>query len=163
MPEWLPPLMLLSDYQGNWEIYIQALYKHFHHDFITRHLLFQGIKISLKRYPLEQGKEATFWHLISEGKVESERIPDLRRCERIRWPRPIIENSTDVMIKCWKNQRKGETRVCIWLEEEDYLVILAERKGYLLLWTAYLVTENHQKRKLQKEYENYYNPKPHKR
>jgi hypothetical protein len=29
--------------------------------------------------------------MIQEGRTEDERTPDLRRCERIRWPRPIIE------------------------------------------------------------------------
>ncbi|MNH30689.1 hypothetical protein D3C79_909980 [compost metagenome] len=44
-------------------------------------------RLGLKRHPVIQGKEATFWHMISEGNDEAERLPDLRRCERIRWPR----------------------------------------------------------------------------
>jgi hypothetical protein len=102
---------------------------------------------------MEQGKEATFWHLISEGKVEGERLPDMRRCERIRWPRPIIEHADEPVIKIWENKRKRETRICIWFEDVEYLVVLASRKGYVLLWTAYPVTWAHTKRKLQKEYE----------
>jgi hypothetical protein len=39
------------------------------------------------------------------------------------------------------------------VEEAEYLVVLAERKGYVLLWTAFPVTEPHRKRKLQQEYE----------
>jgi hypothetical protein len=31
--------------------------------------------------------------------------------------------------------------------------VLAERNGCLLPWTAYLITEEHRRRKLQKEYE----------
>jgi len=155
IPEWLPSLVLFSDYDGNWEKYVEVLYEYFKNDFIRQRTLFQGIKLSLKRYPMSQGKEATFWHLISEGKTEEDRIPDLRRCERIRWPRPIIKNSKETSIKLWKNQRRGETRICLWLEDQEYIVILAERKDYVLLWTAYMVTENHRKRKLQKEFENY--------
>jgi hypothetical protein len=113
------------------------------------------VRLALKRHPVIQGKEATFWHLISEGKGEEERLPDLRRCERIRWPKPIIEHSDEATIKVWGNERKGEKRVCLWLEQEEYLVVLAERRGYILLWTAYLVKEKHRKVKLQKEYETY--------
>ena len=160
VPDWLPSLVLFSAYEGNWEKYVEVLYEYFKQDFIQKRTSFEGIKLRLKRYPLSQGKEATFWHLISEGKTEEDRIPDLRRCERIRWPRPIIINAKDSRIKFWKNQRRGETRICLWLEDQEYIVILAERKDYVLLWTGYMVTENHRKRKLQKEFENYHKNNP---
>lgn len=38
---------------------------------------------------MADGKEATFWHMIQEGRIEEDRTPDIRRCERIRWPKPI--------------------------------------------------------------------------
>jgi hypothetical protein len=153
--DWLPELVLLESVKGNWENYLEAIYDCFKQDFIDNRPVFEGKKLALKRHPLSLGKEATFWHLISEGRTEEERVPDMRRCERIRWPKPIIENSRDTVIKCWKNVRRGKTRICLWLEQHDYLLVLAERKGYLLLWTGYLVIKHHQKRKLQKEYEKY--------
>jgi hypothetical protein len=110
---------------------------------------------------MEQGKEATFWHMISEGHDEQNRTPDLRRCERIRWPRAIIEHSTDPAVKVWTNQRTGrgrgaaERRILLWVEEEEYLVVLAQRPGYILPWTAYLVREEYSKRKLRREYETF--------
>jgi hypothetical protein len=152
LPDWLPPLVLLEGYAGNWEQYLEALYDYFKKDFIESRPSYQGTKLALKRHPVIQGKEATFWHFISEGGNEADRIPDLRRCERIRWPRPVIENASEPIIKIWGNERKGETRICLWLESQDYLIILAKRKDYILPWTAYLVTQPHQKRKLQQEY-----------
>ena len=154
-PIWLPPLVLLNDYGGNSEAYLEAVYTIFKEDFIDSKPTFQGIRFSLKRHPLFQDKEATFWHVTSEGRQETERTPDFRRCERICWLRPIIENAEDPAIKVWENERKGEKRICLWLEIKEYLVILAKRDGYVLLWTAYLVTQPHQQRKLQKEYEAY--------
>jgi hypothetical protein len=154
-PDWLPPLVLLADYGGDWFRYVAALYAFFKQDFVDSQPVFEGVSLALKCHPMSQGKEATFWHLISEGGEEEERLPDLRRCERIRWPRPITEHSTDALIKVWENKRRGETRVCLWLECCEYLVVLARRRGYVLLWTAYLVTRSHQKQKLQKEYEAY--------
>jgi hypothetical protein len=114
------------------------------------------MKLAVKRYPLaDDGKEVTFWHIISEGKTEDNRLPDLRRCERIRWPRPIIEHSEYPKIKLWENERRGEKRICIWFEEVEYLVVLAKRKDYILFWTAYPVLRDHRKKKLNKEYEEY--------
>lgn len=153
--DWLPSLVLLEEYGGDWNRYMTALYDFFKHDFIETTPSFKGIKLALKRHPVIQGKEATFWHLISEGKVEEDRIPDMRRCERIQWPRPIIEHAGEEKVKVWENERKGESRICLWLEDKEYMVILARRKGYLLLWTAFMVTEDHTKRKLRKEYEAY--------
>jgi hypothetical protein len=43
----------------------------------------------------------------------------------------------------------------LWLETQEYLVILADREEYILPWTAYVVDRPHQKRKLQKEFEEY--------
>jgi hypothetical protein len=144
--------VLLQDYSGNWTEYLEALYGFFQQDFAGRVLQFGGVRLVLKRHPIIDGKEATFWHLISEGAREADRLPDLRRCERIRWPRPIIENFHDSCIKVWENERKGEARVCLWLEENEYLVVLALRRGYVILWTAYPVVEDHRKAKLRKEY-----------
>ncbi len=154
-PAWLPPLVFFSDYSGNWEAYLEAIYDYFKQDFVDSKPMFRGMRLGLKRHPMEQGKEATFWHMIQQGKHEDERIPDFRRCERIRWPRPIIEHNEEGTIKVWWNKRKGGQRICLWFEQEDYLVILADRGNYILPWTAYLVKKPHQQRKLQKEYEKY--------
>ena len=63
----------------------------------------------------------------------------------------MIEHEAHPAVKLWKNKRGAETRIVIWLEADNYLVILSERKGYILPWTAYLVEQGHQKRKLQRE------------
>lgn len=155
--EWLPGLILFSDHDGDWNRYLATIYEAFRTQFIVSSPEFRGIRLGLKRHPMIRGKEATFWHMISEGSVEEERLPDFRRCERIRWPRPVIEHEAHPAVKLWKNKRGAETRIVIWLEAENYLVILSERKGYILPWTAYLVEQGHQKRKLQREFENYQN------
>lgn len=152
---WLPELVLFETYGGDWEQYLDALYTFFGNDFVQSQPLFRGQRLGLKRHPLSQGKEATFWHLISEGKDEEERLVDLRRCERIRWPRPTIEHAGEPTIKIWETERRREKRICLWLEAEEYLVVLALRNGYLLPWTAFMVSQPHEIRKRQKEYEAY--------
>jgi len=158
-PEWLPPLVMLSDHDGDWLSYLNTIYDFFKQDFVDSKPVYQGRRLGLKRYPMAQGKEATFWHMIQKGTIEEDRTPDLRRCERIRWPKPIIEHDADTAIKVWANQRRGEQRICLWLEQEDYLVILADRGKYILPWTAYMVKQPHRQRKLQKEYDIFWQNK----
>lgn len=150
---WLPPLVLLDESGGEWDRYVEKVYEYFKHDFIDHKPIFRGRRLGLKRHPLSQGKEATFWHFTSEGPDEPNRIPDLRRCERIRWPRPIIELGDAKGVKVWTSIRNNELRIHLWLESKDYLVVLADRGDYLLPWTAYPVTRDHTRRKLQKDYE----------
>jgi hypothetical protein len=156
---WLPPLVLLHDHQGDWDTYEDVLYGHFCDDFVARPPSFRGRRIGLKRFPLDKGKEATFWHLISEGQVEAERLPDMRRCERIRWPRPMIHNSESNSLRIWRQERRGEQRVAIALCDFTYVVILAERPGqngiYHLPWTAFCVEQPHQRSKLEKEWQKF--------
>jgi len=158
--DWLPPPVLFSDYAGDWDRYLETIYSYFRQDFIESKPIFQGRRLGLKRLPIAHGKEATFWHMIQEGGVEEDRTPALRRCERIRWPRPIIEHDFDPAIKVWRNRRGREERVCLWFVPEDYLVILADRGNYILPWTAYPVDKPHRLRKLQKEYDEYWGKNP---
>lgn len=152
-PDWLPPLVLFDSYGGDWTRYLEEIYDLFRLDHVLYSPRFRGAALRLKRHPIIDGKEATFWHLISEGNLEDERVPDFRRCERICWPRQIIEHADDSAISVWENKRGAEKRTLLWLEEEDYLVVLAERAGYNLLWTAYMVPQEHRQAKLRREYE----------
>ncbi len=106
------------------------------------------------KHDLLNGKEITFWHIVSEGDVEAERIPNLRRCERIRWPRPIIEHFNNEEIKIWENDKNRSKRVYLWLDSMDYLVVLVKRHTYYLLLTAFPIEHEHYRRKLQKEYDD---------
>jgi len=152
---WLPPLVYASDYGNNWNTYVRTLYRFFTTDFIESRPELGGQPVNLVNEPLQDGKHVTFWHIISEGPDETSRLPNYRRCERIRWPRPVIEHTEDQGITIWENKRHGQKRVCIWLENADYLVILTKRSKYLLLLTAYPIDEAHTRRKLRKEYEDY--------
>ncbi len=156
-PGWLPNLVLISDYDGDWDKYIETLYRFFRRDFFESKPSFRNVSVGITKHPYSQGKEATFWHLISEGKIEEERIPDFERCKRIRWPRAIIENYSDSVVQVWETMRGREKRILLRFifEKDNYLVVLAEHKGMILLITAYLVTWQSQKRKLQQEFERY--------
>lgn len=134
--------------------YINRVYEVFKNDFIDNKPNFCK-KVGLKRHPLRNEREATFWHFTTEGEIEDEREIDISRCERIRYPKNIIENFNDESVKCWKNERKGNTNILLYFEAENYLVVLSDRGEYVLPWTAYIVNYKNQREKLLKEYEKF--------
>jgi len=155
-PDWLPALESFEDYHNNWEHYVDVLYEFYENDFIHNKFQFKSKTVNTRRLPYTDGKDRTFWHIIQEGKNEDDRIPDFRRCERIRWPKPIILNYKDSQIKLWNYQKrkiKGtKTRTYIWFNNE-FLVILEPRSKYVLFITAYPTNRSHSIRKLEKEFQ----------
>lgn len=157
MDDWLPPLIMFDDYNGNWDAYLEVIYQSFLRDFFYSKPSFCNKKVGLKRHPIIYGKEATFWHFISKGREESDRYPDIRRCERIDWIKPIIEaynpnRFQTSKIKTWEEYRKNERRIVISLHDFSYMVIIADRGDYVLPWTAYFNEFEHQRKKQEKKF-----------
>lgn len=154
---WLPPLVTLDQHGGDWPTYLTAIYALFTRDFLASKPRFPGKRMGLKRLPIRDGKEATFWHLVSEGKVEEERLPDLRRCERIGWPRPMIDELTafrrgGARVHCWVQPRPGVRRIVIAAQDFSYVVILDDRGDFVLPWTAFYVHHTHQRDRFRREW-----------
>ncbi|MCA2979911.1 MAG: hypothetical protein INH37_16675 [Myxococcaceae bacterium] len=101
------------------------------------------------------GKDATFWHFVTEGKIEDKRTPDRSRIERIAWPRAILVelNAREPRVFTWRDNRPGPQRWLVTLDDFSYLVVVEERSEYALPWTAYPVTHDHQRLKLRREYD----------
>jgi hypothetical protein len=153
MGGWLPALVRLSHCGGDWERYLELIYQAFRTDFVETKPSMAGIRCGLRHPEMVEGRENTFWHIISEGLTEAERIPDLRRCERIRWPRPVIESVGSNRIRCWRYKRNRDRRISIALEDFTYLVVLVDRRSYVLLLTAFPVEGERRREKLRREYE----------
>lgn len=152
----LPDKILFSSY-SNINDFGEAVYQIFKKDFVDTKPTFRGIRLGLKRRPLIEGKEYTFYHFTTKGKDENNRTPDIKRMERITFPRPMIDNSEHSYLKVWRNKRRGKKRILIFHEAERYLIILDDRGDFILPWTAYYIEYNNRKRKLLKEYEAYKN------
>lgn len=152
-----PKLNLPPDifpYTGDWDTYLDELHTIFIETLSNRKVLFSGLPVSLRKNPTYKDKSFTFWHLISEGEKEEERIPDIRRCERLAWIHWIIENAaTSDDIFCWENKRGTHNHIVIWFDKENYVVILEKRKSYFLLKTAYF-TKPHRASTFRKERDN---------
>jgi hypothetical protein len=157
----LPLIIELNDFGGNYASYIDAVYEIFHNDFIKHKAHFGSHELKMKFNPIFQDRAYTFYHMTHEGEVESERLPDLRRCERIGWAKPSVENVEIWNLRFWRQSRKNsENRVCILRDVEgdyDYFVVLEVRETYVLLWTAFISTHSHETRRKLKEYEAWKN------
>ena len=161
---WLPALEYFDDYGNDWPTYESALYNIFKEDFLDSYPFYKKIRVKVKHYPIEYGKEEAFFHTTCKDYTGGgERVPDFRRCERIRWIRAFIENYNCDPTQCegcegvkvWNEPYKGKTRVHLLLEEERYMVILEKRDGYYLLITAFYLDYDNALNKQLKHYEQY--------
>lgn len=156
-----PPELLPFD--GDWERYEERVYEMFLDTFVRAEVRFHGVKVKAQYRPETRGKGYSFWHVVSEAphsgnRNEEDRIPDLRRCERIAWIPWAIEHASNGAegFSWWENRRGRDTRVVIWVEAWDFVVILAKRRDYYLLKTAYCDLKPHRKRTFEKEREAFW-------
>lgn len=149
--DWLPAVYTLADAGGDWKSYIEVVYGTFRKDFVMSQPKFEGKAVVCRRDPIYDGKEAGFWHCTSTGDNEEEREPDLRRCERMAWPRAIIENCGDSRVQSWSTNRRGGWRSYLWFNE-DYLIAMGARWNYWQLITAFCTPQEHARRKLRREW-----------
>jgi hypothetical protein len=146
-----PDLVSFDAFRGDWTAYEAALHCIFLADIAGARLQFGGIAVGCRRDPEVAGRWASFWHLVQEGRVEDDRTPDLRRCERIRWVRWVIENAaTHPRIDEWQNTRGTKVNTLLWYSEQ-YLVVLTQRRDYWLLKTAYCTERSGRIRQLRRE------------
>ena len=146
-PDWIPEFL---EFAGTWDTFVDKVYERFLDDLVRQQSLFLGQRVGVRRHPESWGKGHGFWHCVSEGGLEDERVPDLERCRRIGWIRAVIENADGPDVECWTNARGREMCHLLWYREE-YLVVLAARNDFFLLKTAYLTDRPHTKRKLRAE------------
>lgn len=165
-PHWTPELMPKSPFE-DFPLYEDRIYSVFKSDFIDSHPEFNGLRVNVRRQLEESdGKWAGFFHITSvDDKVTGKRDVDLRRCERIRYPRQTIEHY-DNCPQCsysvcerplaWWYRKGHRDRVHILIVPEKYLVVLEPHKDkkYCLLVTAYYVNREHSYNKLIRQYEN---------
>lgn len=151
----MPPLILLEDFDGDFSQYMEAVYAIFKRDFVDSKPNWEGKRFALKKYPMEFGKEHTFYHITHEGHDEKNRIPEFRRMERIAFPRFMIDHVKHPTLKVWLKRINNSNRIHILNEEERFIVVLDVREEIFLLWTAFYIEQNHTLRKKLSEYEEY--------
>jgi hypothetical protein len=147
----LPDKILRSGHPND-VAFVEACYAFFRTDFVEDSPQFRTARMGLKRLPIREGKEATFYHMTTTGNDEANRALDVDRSERIRWARPIIENETDTDLRVWTERVRGENRIHLWHHAEDYVVVISERHGYFVPWTAFFVNYANYRIKLERRW-----------
>lgn len=158
----------LNDFGGDWDNYLNSCYAIYMRDFHYSKPKWpiKEQRFAEKRHPIQDGKSGTFWHVTSEGRDESQRIPSLSRLERIAWPRVVLDefslcypSSSSEKIRWWVEKRKNENRYVISISDYSYVVIVADRGSYVLLWTAFPVEHSHAREKRKRAFERYWERK----
>lgn len=152
----LPEIVLLSQHEAI--SYIDVIYQIFNKEVVNGNLFFLELPIICPWSPSYDDKHFCFWHLISEKNEtnkEEDRIPDIRRCERIHWIAYVIKNANDRnKIWCWekdtKTKRGRAKHITLYLHEEKYVVILRRKFNRLELVTTFL-KERHGRMSLEKD------------
>lgn len=155
IPSWLPDPLCLEPWR---EDTYDKLYKIFCRDFKNpTPLYFRNEKIIIfsQSHHLKEGKEKVFWHITDkEDGNYSDRLPDLRRAERINWIKPIIQNYTSPDIYCFdyvESSKKKNTY--LWLYKYDFVVILQrlDKINYIII-TAFYISYESKRRELLDKY-----------
>lgn len=163
--EWLPDLILFNEF-NDWNEYENYLYEIYLDDFKRNTAYIFNKPIRVRINPTISDKDQTFFHITSNSdhaktNDPNDRVPDFRRCERIAWPREIIDNylcdkkCLCNKIKVWREPYKGNTRIHLLFEDAKFLVVLEERKEYILFITSFYIEYRHQIKKQLKKYEKY--------
>lgn len=151
-PEWLPELFPVNPWKHDT---FDALYHLFERDFKVSQPMYDGQTVWF--FPeMEDGKEKIFWHLTSrDDKDAGDRLPDLRRSERLPWVRPMLDHPEKAEILAWDHEEgDGTVKTYIWLENYDFIVIMKKYPdGRRRLITSFWVEYGNTRRKLRKKYD----------
>lgn len=141
-PEWLPDMVQVSPWctSGSDDTY-EILYRIFCRDIKNHELKYVEYNVWFFN-ELEDGKEKIFWHLTSREQksrkvprrkkrfydtdtIPAERLPDLRRSERLPWVRSLIENCGKSEISAWDYEEgDGSIKTYVWSENYDFVVVM---------------------------------------
>lgn len=161
----LPELIYLEDSYGvdtaeKTPNYIEDIYDDFLETAVNVELFFLGKRVTCPYHIAYQQKHYSFWHCMSTAREETplerklrlkkrsskpkeeDRIPDLARCERIRWIGWTIQRAEDpAFVRWWENERPTrhglETHVPLWLFNHEYAVILRKMPDCYAVVTSY--------------------------
>jgi len=156
-----PPPMV--DINGKWEDILKRLYEVFERDFKKSKTYHKEDVVVYDNNVKSDGKgmEEGFWHVITKDTRDKktreviERLFEPRRAERLSWAKPLIENHRAKNVKYWnydKGTKDKGIRTYIWLEDEDFLVVLQRRKNCYFWITSMYVNSQKNRDELLREY-----------
>lgn len=150
---WLPEMFSVNPWEHDT---YDKLYDVFHDFFIAGEVIFRGQSVGYDS-AIVDGRANGFWHITTRKDVKTgERLPDPRRCERLPWLKPMVENSDKVEVLAWEyDDGDGVNKLYVWLKDHDYVAIMKKnKKGKLYLLSAFWVEYPSAKRKLMQKYQS---------
>ena len=153
----IPDPIFLSDCDGDWAKYEDTIYQIFKSDMIDHRPTFNGKPVDIIHEKLYKNKERSFWHIISEGEGDLNRLPKMERCEKVGWVKPLIlDKGNCEHYKLWirYHDQSKKNRYYIWCTDIQYMVILEDRHSHYKLISAFNVMP-YAVKKYQKEYDGY--------
>lgn len=150
----LPDLLLFEDHGNRWPDYEEALWGQFRRDFLLYHPQLDGLPIWFNRTLAQNGKEQGFWHLTDSGSdIEADRVPDMRRCERLAWVRYVLDHADSAHVLSSEEGTSKGIKRRLTLDDFSYLIVLKRARTHYFLVTAYHIEYEHERRKLRRRHQ----------
>lgn len=147
------------EWDGTFADMVAVTHGVYENDFVHRRLMRDGLPVHRDRRILADGdgKEEAYWHLVQRRDRRSgERVPDFCRASRICWTRPIIECAPcdDLVVFDYDSGAgsQGGLKTYLWLQADDFLVILKKQPRQYFLVTSFCITMDWLRRDLEDKY-----------
>ena len=168
MSDWLPEELDYNSFGGQWEPFVTEVHRIFCRDFIESKAAIQGQQLKINRQ-LDQGREKTFWHLVTRnyqghGREEDDRMVDIPRAKKLPWVRAILDalaiDPKHKDIRFWvvpedRNAGRRETKYKIALADFSYLIVIGVKNIGLVMVTAFPLEFGNYRRKVEQEYKKW--------
>lgn len=147
-------LIECQDYNKYLE-YENHIYQIFIDEYVNSSNTFLGKRLGVRKDPKLNNRYNGFVHYICGHDMK---YPDFNRCSRIKWGKRIIDliaadidNTKKYNMKIYLKDKKYH----ILLEKERFLIVIEDKRDYMMLITAVYLDHNHSLRKKQKDYKDY--------
>lgn len=173
MLDWLPEVFPINPWTCNT---YEELYRVFCDDIRDASLRYRGNRVWF--FPdKEEGKELIFWHLTTRKQQTSpvprrklkfkrngtlrdqsaQRLPDLRRCERLPWINPLIRHTGNMDVLAWNyKEGSGDIKTYLWIKQEAFVVVMKRyRDMSRRLITSFYVDKDYTRKDFERKYANH--------
>ena len=150
-----------------WNSYLNKLYiEVFKPQFLENVPIFKGGRVLSRREPMDGEWEHGFTHMthvdLQHNSTDpNDRIPDLRRSERLNWVKRIIENyECSIENDCgkilyWEEMYRGRVRCNLLFKDERFLIVLEKARNVYFLITSFYIEKDWELNKRIRKYETY--------
>ena len=153
----LPKTFKWIDFEGTQKEYLDKLYEIFKHDFYINHVTFNGQRVLPQKYPVTDERPYTFNH-ITKFRHHNSNSLDYNRSKKIPLIATILNGCNDKTVKCWEFQathnKRRVTRIKVWYERSNILIILQPKDDKYILITAYTISQPYKINKVKREYKS---------